>query len=103
MGGLYDASLAVCWSIVDNDSGDVLHQPRLLSMYTTNSNQQRAQIQSLERIRCLDRIGRETFMAHDGEMVEFCVKGKLVKKIVLPRRAVQNSPLGSRPSRPYTP
>ncbi|KAI5822136.1 hypothetical protein K523DRAFT_358612 [Schizophyllum commune Tattone D] len=86
--GRMDYNRTVCWNIVDRKTGKVRRKPRFLKMFATDDNQlYRHEIFSLEKRRGVDKPAAETFIAHDGERVEFYVRTKLVKTIRLPQRA----------------
>ncbi|KAL1713512.1 hypothetical protein EV715DRAFT_277237 [Schizophyllum commune] len=96
--GHMDYNRTVCWNVVDRKTGTVLRKPRFLKMFATDDHQlYRHEIFSLEKRRGVDKPAAETFIAHDGERVEFHVRKKLVKTIRLPQRASQQPLLEAKP------
>ncbi|KAL1661791.1 hypothetical protein GGF50DRAFT_129234 [Schizophyllum commune] len=79
-------------------TGRVLRKPRFLKMFATGDSElYRHEIYSLEKRRGVDKPAAETFIAHDGERVEFHVRKKLVKTIRLPQRASQQPLVEAKP------
>ncbi|KAL1739167.1 hypothetical protein HDZ31DRAFT_49814 [Schizophyllum fasciatum] len=97
MGGM-DWTRTVCWNIMDRATNRAVPRPASLQLFASDdSGRARHKLYSLESTSGIDNPCAETFLAHDGERVEFIVGETLLKTIRLPQRACQLPPVEAKP------